>query len=130
MEVIYLRDEFIKLGQALKAAGFVDSGVEAKEVIQEGLVLVNGEVSADLMVTKGYTAPEDKNGSISRLCDIYSLGDRNYYWHFAMCTLSTCILELMLCQESNALSCVKVGEIFMITSFYKLLLGRYLVFAL
>jgi len=44
MEVIYLRDEFIKLGQALKAAGFVDSGVEAKEVIQEGLVSVNGEV--------------------------------------------------------------------------------------
>lgn len=44
MEVIYLRDEFIKLGQALKAAGFVDSGVEAKEVIKEGLVLVNGEV--------------------------------------------------------------------------------------
>lgn len=44
MEVINLRDEFIKLGQALKAAGFVDSGVEAKEVIQEGLVLVNGEV--------------------------------------------------------------------------------------
>ena len=39
-----MRDEFIKLGQALKAAGFVDSGVEAKEVIQEGLVLVNGEV--------------------------------------------------------------------------------------
>jgi ribosome-associated protein len=44
MEIIYLRDEFIKLGQALKAAGFVDSGVEAKEVIQESLVLVNGEV--------------------------------------------------------------------------------------
>ena len=44
METIYLRDEFIKLGQALKAAGFVDSGVEAKEVIQEGLVLVNGDV--------------------------------------------------------------------------------------
>ena len=44
METIYLRDEFIKLGQALKAAGFVDSGVEAKEVIQDGLVEVNGEV--------------------------------------------------------------------------------------
>ena len=44
MEVITIRDEFIKLGQALKAAGFVDSGVEAKDVIQEGLVLVNGEV--------------------------------------------------------------------------------------
>lgn len=44
MEIINLREDFIKLGQALKAAGFVDSGVEAKEVIQEGLVLVNGEV--------------------------------------------------------------------------------------
>ena len=44
MEIINLREEFIKLGQALNAAGFVDSGVEAKEVIQEGLVLVNGEV--------------------------------------------------------------------------------------
>ncbi len=43
METIYLRDEFIKLGQALKAAGFVESGVEAKEVIHDGLVLVNGE---------------------------------------------------------------------------------------
>lgn len=44
MEVIKLRDEFIKLGQALKAAGFVDSGVTAKEVIQNGEVTVNGEV--------------------------------------------------------------------------------------
>ena len=37
-------EEFIKLGQALKAVGAVESGVEAKEVIQEGLVLVNGEI--------------------------------------------------------------------------------------
>ena len=44
METIILRDEFIKLGQALKAVGFVESGVEAKEMIQEGKVLVNGEV--------------------------------------------------------------------------------------
>lgn len=44
MEVIKLRDEFIKLGQALKAAGLVESGVEAKEVIQDGLVKVNGQV--------------------------------------------------------------------------------------
>lgn len=45
MEIIKLRDsdEFIKLGQALKAAGLVDSGVEAKEVIQDGEVMVNGE---------------------------------------------------------------------------------------
>ena len=44
MEVIKLRDEFIKLGQALKAVGYVESGVEAKDVIQEGLVLVNGDI--------------------------------------------------------------------------------------
>ncbi len=44
METIKLRDEFIKLGQALKAAGLVESGVEAKEVIVEGQVSVNGEV--------------------------------------------------------------------------------------
>ena len=43
METIRLRDEYIKLGQALKATGMVESGVEAKEVIQEGLVMVNGE---------------------------------------------------------------------------------------
>ena len=43
VETIILRGEYIKLGQALKAAGMVESGVEAKEVIQEGLVMVNGE---------------------------------------------------------------------------------------
>lgn len=36
-------DEFIKLGQALKKAGLVDSGVDAKMVILDGLVKVNGE---------------------------------------------------------------------------------------
>ncbi len=44
MEEIKLRDEFIKLGQALKAAGLVDSGVEAKIVITNGEVKVNGTV--------------------------------------------------------------------------------------
>lgn len=44
MYTIKLRDEFIKLGQALKASGLTESGVESKEVIQEGLVTVNGEV--------------------------------------------------------------------------------------
>lgn len=43
MDVIRLRDEYIKLGQALKASGLVDSGAEAKEVITEGAVRVNGE---------------------------------------------------------------------------------------
>ena len=44
METIVLREEFIKLGQALKAAGFVEDGVEAKIEIQNGNVKVNGEV--------------------------------------------------------------------------------------
>ena len=44
METIKLRDEYIKLGQALKAAGLVESGVDAKFAIQDGLVHVNGEV--------------------------------------------------------------------------------------
>lgn len=41
---IVLRDEFIKLGQALKLAGLVENGVHAKIEITEGNVLVNGEV--------------------------------------------------------------------------------------
>ena len=41
---ITIRDEFIKLGQALKLAGVVDDGVEAKYVISDGKVKVNGEV--------------------------------------------------------------------------------------
>ena len=45
MEKIFLREDYIKLGQALKAAGLVGSGVDAKYVITEGEVLVNGEVA-------------------------------------------------------------------------------------
>ena len=44
MEIIKLRDDYIKLGQALKAAGLVESGVDAKFVIQDGLVKVNGSI--------------------------------------------------------------------------------------
>lgn len=43
MQNLKIKDEFIKLGQALKLADLVDSGVEAKLVIQDGQVLVNGE---------------------------------------------------------------------------------------
>lgn len=43
METLQLRDEFIKLGQALKAAGLSESGVDAKLAIQDGFVKVNGE---------------------------------------------------------------------------------------
>lgn len=42
MEIIKLREEFIKLGQALKAANLVSSGVEAKDVILDSMVKVNG----------------------------------------------------------------------------------------
>lgn len=43
MFTIKLKEDYIKLGQALKAAGLVGSGVDAKLVIQDGLVKVNGE---------------------------------------------------------------------------------------
>lgn len=45
MEQFKLResDEFIKLGQVLKAPDW-QKGVEAKEIIQNGLVAVNGEI--------------------------------------------------------------------------------------
>lgn len=42
MDTITIKDEFIKLGQALKLANLVESGVDAKLVIQDGLVKVNG----------------------------------------------------------------------------------------
>lgn len=43
METIKLREDYIKLGQALKAAGLCESGVDAKFAVQEGHVKVNGE---------------------------------------------------------------------------------------
>lgn len=44
VETVRLKEEYIKLGQALKAAGSVESGVEAKYAVQDGRVLVNGAV--------------------------------------------------------------------------------------
>ena len=46
MEEIAIREgeEFIKLGQLLKKANMVSSGVDAKLLIQDGEVMVNGEV--------------------------------------------------------------------------------------
>ncbi|NLC17911.1 MAG: RNA-binding S4 domain-containing protein [Clostridiales bacterium] len=44
MRQIKLREDYIKLGQALKATGLAATGVEAKNVILEGKVKVNGEV--------------------------------------------------------------------------------------
>lgn len=44
MAKINIKDEYIKLGQALKLSGMVSSGIEAKIVIQSGKVTVNGEI--------------------------------------------------------------------------------------
>ena len=69
MEIIKLREDFIKLGQAIKAANLVGSGVEAKFVIQDGLVKVNGQVEVqrgkklvdgDIVEFEGYTIKIEK----------------------------------------------------------------------
>ena len=44
MTEVKIRDDFIKLGQALKLCGAVMSGVEAKMLILDEQVKVNGEV--------------------------------------------------------------------------------------
>ena len=43
METVYFRDEYVTLNQFLKIAGIAYTGGEGKEMIQEGLVFVNGE---------------------------------------------------------------------------------------
>ena len=44
MEEVAIRDGSIRLGQFLKLAGLVESGADAKPVLQQGLVWVNGAV--------------------------------------------------------------------------------------
>ena len=44
MKKVFIRDEFIKLGQAMKLAGLSETGVDAKYTIENGNVKVNGEV--------------------------------------------------------------------------------------
>ncbi|MEE0966939.1 MAG: S4 domain-containing protein YaaA [Bacilli bacterium] len=44
MNKVKIKTDYITLGQFLKLANAVDSGVTAKFVIQDGLVFVNGEV--------------------------------------------------------------------------------------
>ena len=65
MITINLREgeEYIKLGQAMKKAGLVGSGVDAKVIIQDGLVKVNGEVDTrrGKKLYKGDTFEYDKN---------------------------------------------------------------------
>ncbi len=68
METIRLRDEYIKLGQALKAAGLVESGVMAKDVITGGEVTVNGQV--ELQRGKKLRAGDqvEFDGQIIKIC--------------------------------------------------------------
>lgn len=65
MITINLREgeEYIKLGQAMKKAGLVGSGVDAKVIIQDGLVKVNGEVDTrrGKKLYKGDTFEYDNN---------------------------------------------------------------------
>ena len=44
MKEIFIKEEFIRLDSALKFSGAIGTGGQAKMVIQDGLVLVNGQV--------------------------------------------------------------------------------------
>jgi ribosome-associated protein len=44
MRMVEIRDDSIRLGQLLKLADFIDHGSEARELLIQGVVLVNGEV--------------------------------------------------------------------------------------
>lgn len=41
---VFIRDEMIRLGQLLKLADLADDGIAAKELIEQGLVKVNGDI--------------------------------------------------------------------------------------
>jgi len=43
MREVAIRDDVIRLGQLLKLAGIADSGTDAKELLADGGVRVNGE---------------------------------------------------------------------------------------
>ena len=62
MSEIRIKDEFIKLGQAMKLSGLALSGVEAKIFIENGEVSVNGEVCT-------------QRGKKLRVGDRFSFGD-------------------------------------------------------
>jgi len=62
---IKIDTEFIKLDQFLKFTGLVNTGGEAKNIIMEGRVMVNGEV-------------ERARGKKLRVDDIVELDGRKY----------------------------------------------------
>ena len=59
MHEVAIRDDVIRLGQLLKLAGIADSGTDAKELLAEGAVRVNGE-------------PETRRGRQLRAGDVVS----------------------------------------------------------
>ena len=59
-----IRDDTIRLGQFLKLANLVESGADAKPMVQQGLVLVNGEV-------------ETRRGRQLRVGDVVTLAGRS-----------------------------------------------------
>lgn len=59
-----IRDESIRLGQFLKLANLIESGADAKEVIADGLVSVNGEVDV-------------RRGRQLRVGDVVEIGGSN-----------------------------------------------------
>ncbi len=65
MEKIYIKDDQIKLGQALKLAGAVGSGVEAKIMILDKKVKVNGTIC-------------DQRGKKLTFDDVISFMDKEY----------------------------------------------------
>lgn len=65
MKELTIRDEFIKLGQAMKLTGAVGSGLDAKVLIQDGKVTVNDEVE----LRRGRKLYKD---------DIFSYGGEEY----------------------------------------------------
>jgi ribosome-associated protein len=62
MQDIPIRDDTIRLGQLLKLAGVAHSGAEAKELLADGVVSVNGE-------------PEERRGRQLRRGDVVQVGD-------------------------------------------------------
>lgn len=62
MREVPIRDDMIRLGQLLKLAGLVDSGAEAKELLADRAVSVNGEV-------------EERRGRQLRRGDVVQAGD-------------------------------------------------------
>ncbi|MGO2003575.1 RNA-binding S4 domain-containing protein [Arthrobacter rhombi] len=61
---ISIRDESIRLGQLLKLANLAEDGFHAKELIENGMVKVNGEI-------------ETRRGRQLRIGDVVGLGDES-----------------------------------------------------